>query len=142
MKSLKHILLTMALSALFVGVQAQDNHRRQASDDKQQERKERAEQRRAETIAALELSKDQISQWDTIHEKYRSLKKQMRQESDGKREETKEQHQALRKAYEEDLKAILTKEQFAKWEELKEQRRQERKARQKKKSPPNTLPRR
>ncbi|MEM8894442.1 MAG: Spy/CpxP family protein refolding chaperone [Bacteroidota bacterium] len=72
------------------------------------------EQMIARATEELDLTQDQVSQWEAIHEKYGEQMKSARQD--------REQRKALREEIEVEINAILNNEQQVKFAEMKKNR--------------------
>ncbi|MEL7422258.1 MAG: hypothetical protein AAFN81_04670 [Bacteroidota bacterium] len=75
------------------------------------DRRADAKAQREEMITKLNLSEDQIAQFDAINKNYRAQTRELRQNNSTDRRAIGQQMRALRDAQQEEIKAILTPEQ-------------------------------
>lgn len=80
-------------------------------------------------IAELGLNEDQKEEWQAINQKYRGQMRAMREEANGDFASMRGKMQELRAAQNEEIKAILTDEQFQKYEQFMAERRSNRRGR-------------
>ena len=100
---MKRLMMMLLMFGIVFASLAQQGGRGKREPNKE-ERIERAK-------TELSLSDEQVTQWKEIHEKYESEMK-----------EARENREELRNKIEQELKAILTEEQQAKFEEMKKKR--------------------
>lgn len=80
-------------------------------------------------VAELGLNEDQKEEWQSINAKYREQMRAMREEADGDFASMRGKMQELRASQNEEIKAILTDEQFEKYEKFMAERRANRRGR-------------
>ena len=80
-------------------------------------------------IAELGLNEDQQEEWQAINQKYRGQMRAMREEANGDFASMRGKMQELRAAQNEEIKAILTDEQYQKYEKFVAERRSNRRGR-------------
>lgn len=80
-------------------------------------------------IAELGLNEDQKEEWQAINQKYRGQMRTMREEANGDFSSMRGKMQELRAAQNEEIKAILTDEQYQKYEKFMAERRSNRRGR-------------
>ncbi len=80
-------------------------------------------------IAELGLNEDQKEEWQAINQKYRGQMRTMREEANGDFASMRGKMQELRAAQNEEIKAILTDEQFEKYQKFMAERRSNRRGR-------------
>ena len=80
-------------------------------------------------ITELGLNEDQKEEWQAINQKYRGQMRAMREEANGDFSSMRGKMQELRAAQNEEIKAILTDEQYQKYEKFVAERRSNRRGR-------------
>lgn len=80
-------------------------------------------------MAELGLNEDQKEEWQSINAKYREQMRAMREEANGDFASMRGKMQELRTAQNEEIKEILTAEQFQKYEKFVAERRSNRRGR-------------
>ena len=80
-------------------------------------------------MAELGLNEDQKEEWQAINQKYRGQMRAMREEANGDFASMRGKMQELRTAQNEEIKAILTDEQYQKYEKFMAERRSNRRGR-------------
>lgn len=80
-------------------------------------------------IAELGLNEDQKEEWESINAKYREKMQAMREEANGDFASMRGKMQELRTSQNEEIKEILTAEQFQKYEKFVAERRSNRRGR-------------
>ena len=109
----------MALALFTVGAaQAQDKTQRTSAD--------RAKQQTERMTKELSLNEDQISKVEAINVKYADKADAMRADRKERMAETKGKGAELNDARMAEMKAVLTPEQYAKWEKNREAMQEQR----------------
>lgn len=80
-------------------------------------------------VAELGLNEDQKEEWQSINTKYRQQMRGMREEANGDFASMRGKMQEMRAAQTEEIKAILTADQFSKYQKFMEERRANRQGR-------------
>ena len=80
-------------------------------------------------VAELGLNEDQKEEWQSINAKYRQQMRTMREEANGDFASMRGKMQEMRAAQNDEIKQILTEEQFQKYEKFMEERRANRQGR-------------
>ncbi len=79
--------------------------------------------------AKLQLSPEQVSQWQALQETRKAEMKALRDNTALSKEDKKAQMKSLHQNTRTELQKILSEEQYAKYQEIRKQKMQERKAR-------------
>ena len=117
--TLSILLLTLGLSVATTSLLAQ-----QGGSGRGAEPAQRAEMQTTRMKEDLGLSDKQAEKVKAINEKYANKMKEMREASrDGDRQAMRENMSVLRKEQTEELKTVLTSEQFEKWQQLQNEQR-------------------
>lgn len=106
---MKQIMMGLAL-AMFVAGAAN------AQDAQQKTKADRAEMRTERMVKELGLDADQAKKVQEINDRYGAKMETMRDQRRAEMEAKHDKQDALKKDYQEEMKAVLTPEQFAKWE--------------------------
>lgn len=122
-------LIASAIIALTASTSFAQESAEPLNEDQQvrrEMRKEHKQEKWEETKETLQLTAEQEAQWKAIHEEYKGKHKELREQ--GKNEETKAAHKALRQEIDSRIMAILTSEQQEAWEKMKMDKKRERKS--------------
>lgn len=126
---MKQLVLSLALVGMGTVAMAQQRTM-PAKDD--QQRKEVMEQKKAEHMAEMQkelnLTQAQISQLKALHEKHQAQREAQRKENQELRKQKMESIQKDKQQMDNEMRQILTPEQYAKWEAKKAEKMQDRKA--------------
>jgi Spy/CpxP family protein refolding chaperone len=117
--SLMAALAAGALIALTPALRAQDKPDRPEGGPRAGQRGEMAKERLAKLAEELNLSAEQKTKVEAV---LREQAETLRGLRDATPEERREKMQAARKELDTKIKAILSAEQYAKWEKIREQR--------------------
>lgn len=127
---MKKLILSLAIVATGTFAMAQQDQRKDLKTD--QERKEMMEKKRAahmeEMQKELNLSQTQVTQLNALHQKHQAERAAQRAENKDLRAEKMEEFKKSKQKKEDEMRQILTAEQFTKWQALKEKKMQERKS--------------
>lgn len=112
---MKKLMMIVALAALTAGAQAQEKVRKTPQ--------ERADAQTSRMTKELALTKEQAIKVEAINLKYAQEAEALRAEREAQREAMRKggKGKAMHTAHEEELKAVLTAEQFAQWQAKKEE---------------------
>lgn len=126
---MKKLVLSLALVGMGTFAMAQQRTM-PAKDD--QQRKEMMEQKRAEHMAdmqkELNLTQAQVSQLKALHEKHQAQREAQRKENQDLRKQKMEAFKKDKQQMDNEMRQILTPEQYAKWEAKKAEKMANRKA--------------
>ena len=123
--------LVLSLAVVGMGTFAMAQQRTMPAKDDQQ-RKEMMEQKRAEHMAdmqkELNLTQAQVSQLKALHEKHQAQREAQRKENQDLRKQKMEAFKKDKQQMDNEMRQILTPEQYAKWEAKKAEKMANRKA--------------
>lgn len=90
------------------------------------DREARMKERAQKMYTQLNLSEDQIAQYETIAKKYRNEMSTLRENSGGDRQAMRSAMQGMKTRQDEEVKQIMSEEQFALYQKIQEENRQNR----------------
>jgi Spy/CpxP family protein refolding chaperone len=108
---MKKLMMIAVLVGLTVAAQAQDKERKTPE--------ERAQMRTEHMTKELGLSAEQAAKVQAINLKYADQGEELRKEREGDHAEARKDGKAMRDAHDAEMKAVLTPEQYTKWQEKK-----------------------
>lgn len=119
-------LLLVAVLGFGAFAMAQQNQMPAKKDP--QERKAMMDQKRAEHVAQMQkdlnLSQAQTEQLKAIHEKYQAKREQERMQNQALRKQKMEGYKKDKQQMDDEMRKILTPEQYAKWQTKKQENMQ------------------
>lgn len=123
--------LVLSLAFVGMGTFAMAQQRTMPAKDDQQ-RKEMMEQKKAEHLAEMQkelnLSQVQVAQLKALHEKHQAQREAQRKENQELRKQKMETFKKDKQQMDNEMRQILTPEQYAKWEAKKAEKMANRKA--------------
>lgn len=123
--------LVLGLALIGVGTFAMAQQRTMPAKDDQQT-KEMMEQKKAEHLAEMQkelnLSQAQVAQLKALHEKHQAQREAQRKENQELRKQKMEAFKKDKQQMDNEMRQILTPEQYAKWEAKKAEKMANRKA--------------
>ncbi|MBL7953250.1 MAG: hypothetical protein JNM62_16200 [Flavobacteriales bacterium] len=108
---MKKLMMIAVLAGMTVAAQAQDKERKTPE--------ERARMRTEHMTKDLGLSAEQATKVQAINLKYADQGEELRKEREADRAEARNDGKALHDAHDAEMKAVLTPEQYGKWQAKK-----------------------
>lgn len=129
--------LVYAVAFLGLGTFAMAQQTQMPPMRDQQDRKEMMEQRRAEHLAQMQkdlnLTQAQVAQIKSMHDKYQAQREQERIQNQELRKQKMEVYKKDKQQMDDEMRKILTPDQYAKWQAKKQENMQKRQDNMKKK---------
>lgn len=109
---MKKLMIIAVLAGLSVATQAQDKARKSPE--------ERAKMRTEHMAKELELTPEQKAKVEAINLKYADKATELRKEREAERTEARKEGKAMHDAHDAEMKAVLTPDQYTRWQAKKE----------------------